>query len=73
MAVQEKGEQRLPGHEVEEVLVCAEEDVLLLVQQPAGGSVTRSKRRYRLELVRLGHVLVTAAVFVSPDRPAQDS
>lgn len=41
MAVQEKREQRLPGHEVEEVLVRAEEDVVLLVQQPAGGSITR--------------------------------
>lgn len=62
MAVQEKREQRLPGHEVEEVLVCAEEDVALLVQQPAGGSITcrtfiRSPEaeRYRLQLVRLGH------------------
>lgn len=40
MAVQEKGEQSLPGHEVEEVLVRTEEDVVLLVHQPAGGSIT---------------------------------
>lgn len=36
MAVQEEGEQRLPGDQVEEVLVRAEEDVALLVHQPAG-------------------------------------
>lgn len=36
MAVQEEGEQRLPGYQMEEVLVCAEEDISLLVHQPAG-------------------------------------
>lgn len=36
MAVQKEGEQRLPGYQVEEVLVCAEKDVALLVHQPAG-------------------------------------
>lgn len=41
MAVQEEGEQRLPGHQVEEVLVRAEEDVALLVHQPAGQITNR--------------------------------
>lgn len=36
LAVQEEREQRLPGYEMEEVLVCAEEDVSLLVHQSAG-------------------------------------
>lgn len=36
LAVQEEREQRLPGYQMEEVLVCAEEDVSLLVHQPAG-------------------------------------
>lgn len=35
LAVQEEGEQGLPGHQMEEVLVRAEEDVSLLVHQPA--------------------------------------
>lgn len=36
LAVQEERKQRLPGHEMEEVLVCVEEDGSLLVHQPAG-------------------------------------
>lgn len=36
MAVQKEGDQRLPGYQVEEVLVCAEKDIALLVHQPAG-------------------------------------
>lgn len=36
LAVQEERKQRLSGYEMEEVLVCAEEDCSLLVYQPAG-------------------------------------
>lgn len=36
MAVQEERKQRLPEYQMEEVLVCAEEDIALLVCQPAG-------------------------------------
>lgn len=36
MALQKERRQRLPGYQVEEVLVCAEKDCSVLVQQPAG-------------------------------------
>lgn len=47
MAVQEEGEHRLPGYQVEEVLVRAEEDVALLVHQPAG-QITQRRRSFPL-------------------------
>lgn len=75
LAVQEEREQRLPGYEMEEVLVCAEEDVSLLVHQPAGelnNSFIDSFMIAYVQLVSVAAVtshLITSVCNCSPIKP----